>query len=147
MREMGMWRILPAIGLAALGVLFLGAVFFRNVTWHWGRRGPNPTWPFTAVQQKVLGLLWGVAVLILSVILAIRAFSPGSIGPPRWNHLLVFLVTTGAASTWLMGLVDPRARALARDSRTGKFVISVNWLLALIVTFIAILNLWLLLRG
>lgn len=145
MREMNMGSILSATGLAGLGAGFLWIAASRKIHLYWGRRGSDH--PFLLVQQRMISLTWGIALVILSFVFAERELWPTRVADPRWQHLKVFVLSAAAAITWLAALLDPRTKALASSSSTARAVIFGNWLIASIAILIAIVNLYFLASG
>lgn len=131
--------VLSAIGLAALALLIL--LSSNAGTWYWGRRGPNKSWPFTRTQRRLICWSWGIALLLVSAMLVVRAKVPNFVSGTQWGHLCVFLVMSAMAITWIAGLIDARIKSVVASPGTARFVISVNWILATAMACIAIMNL------
>ena len=139
-----MWPLLLAFGAAILSAFFLWLSFSRSVHWFWGRRGTEM--PFTLFQQRVAGFTWGVALLIVSAALTARTFWSGSVSESKWDHLSTFLMATSVATIWLLGLLDPRTTAQARESRDASVVFRIIWVMVSIPIGIAGVYFWLLIR-
>ena len=142
--EANMWPILLAFGAAILGLVFLRLAFFRTVHWYWGRRGTEM--PFTLFQQRVMAGTGGAVFLIVSVALTAKTLWPESIKEVTWDHLSAFLMATSVATIWLLGLLDPRTTAQARESRAASVVFRIIWVMVSIPIGIAGVYFWLLIR-
>jgi len=140
-----MLQIVIAVGIAALGVFVLWIAFSRTLRMYWGRRSTDL--PFTPAQQKIGGLAWGGALIVFSATYIMKAFLPGSISQARWNHLSILLVTSAAATTWLLALLDFRTGVEARSSHPSRIVTYINWTFAAIFVVAAAVSLWLVLAG
>jgi len=140
-----MLQIVIAVGVAVLGVFVLWLAFSRTVRLYWGRRSTDL--PFTPAQQKIGGLAWGGALIVFSSSLALKTFLPDAISQTRWNHLSILLVTSAAATTWLLALLDFRTGVEARSSHPSRIVTYINWTFAAIFVIAAAVSLWFVLAG
>jgi hypothetical protein len=145
MREINMWDTLLAFCAAVLSALFLWLAFSRSVHSYWGRRGVDM--PFTLFQQRLGGGAGSAIFLIVSVTLTAKTLWPGSMREVTWDHLSRFLMAISVATIWLLGLLDPRTTAHARESRAANVVFRIIWVMVFIPIAIASVYFWLLVKG
>jgi F1F0 ATPase subunit 2 len=92
---------LPALVLAALAGVALGAMFFGGL-WYTARRGAASTWP----------ALWFLGSLLLRMAITLPGFYVA--GGGHWDRMLACLIGFLVARTIVMRLTRPRP-----DSRAG----------------------------
>jgi len=107
---------------------------------YWGRRSQD--FPFTPVQQKLIGYIWSVSLLIFAGRVMVGALLLGKIDGATSDALTTVILASASIFTIVVALLDSRFVLKAKSSLFGRFAIVFMWTLVVIWTAIIVHEFW-----
>src|SRR5882724_358791 len=88
---------------------------------YWGRRSQD--FPFTSLQQKLIGYVWSISLLTLAARVIVGALFPGKIDSATSDALTTIILASATMFTIAVALLDNRFILKAKSSLFGRFAI------------------------